>query len=533
MRYLNVLLSLLLCCALTAPAHGQHDHHHHEHGRVDFQTSCNTAAQAHFETGLALLHHMMYDQARPHFAEAAEADPACAMAHWGVAMTQLNPLWAPANQQQIATAREAIARARALDVPTERERMYIEALAAYFDDGDLGHRDRLARWEQAQLDLHAAYPDDVDATAFYALAHLAVAPPDQRGVAYRTRGGELLEPLLTAHPDHPGLYHYLIHLYDFPALADRAAAVAEAYDAIAPDVPHALHMPSHIFVRVGEWPGTIEWNRRSAEAALRQPVNGATSMHHAHALDYLMYAYLQQGQDDKAREVLEEITGVERYQDNFVAAYALAAVPARYALERERWADAAQLSARSYAAFPWDRFPQYEAITYFARGIGAARSGDTEAARAARAQLDELYDATVAADETYWATLVDAQRKTVSAWAALADGRSEEALALMREAADLEDSVDKHPVTPSDVLPARELLGDMLVELDRPQEALDAYRAALEISPNRFRSHYGAAHASQQIGDTAAATHHYEQLLSFARTERPAVREAQAFLATD
>jgi Tfp pilus assembly protein PilF len=524
------LVTALLCCALSTQAFGQHDHHQ-EHGRVDFQTSCNAAAQAQFETGMALLHHMMYDQAKPHFSAAAEADPTCAIAHWGVAMTQLNPLWAPATQQQHAAARDAITRARALEIPTERERMYVAAIAAYFDGEDLGHRDRLARWERAQHELFAAYPDDVDAAAFFALSHLAVAPPDERGVAYRTRGGELLEPLLAAHPEHPGLYHYLIHLYDSPALAERAARVADAYDGIAPDVPHALHMPSHIFVRIGEWSGTIEWNRRSAEAALRQPVSGATSMHHAHALDYLMYAYLQQGQDQKAREVLAEIAAVERYQDNFAAAYALAAVPARYALEREEWAEAARLPARPQAGYPWDKYPQYEAISHFARGIGAARSGDPAGALASRERLDELHAATVSADEAYWATLVDAQRKAVSAWAALAEGRTEEALAQMRAAADLEDSVDKHPVTPSAVMPARELLGDMLMQADRPQEALEAYRAALKISPNRFRSHYGAARASEQVGDVDAAAHHYGELVSFGRTERPAMEAAREFLA--
>jgi tetratricopeptide (TPR) repeat protein len=536
MRPFTSLTVTFLCFAVATalPTQAQHDHHrHHEqsYGTVQFATSCSSEAQAHFDAGLALLHHMMYEQARPHFEEAAAADPGCAIAYWGVAMSQLNPLWAPPSPQQVAVARAAIIQARALETPTERERRYVETIAAYFDGEDLGHRERLARWERAQRDLLAAHEDDVDAAAFYALAHLAIAPPDERGVAYRVRGGELLEPLLEAHPDHPGLYHYLIHLYDYPALAERAANVAEAYDALAPDVPHALHMPSHIFVRVGEWPGTVEWNRRSADAALRQPVNDRTSFHHAHAMDYLIYAYLQQGQDERAREVVEETMSIDAYQDHFASAYALAAVPARFVLERGQWEDAAGLPLRPQADFPWSRYPQYEAITYFARGVGAARSGDAHAAHAARERLDELYEATLAADETYWATLVDAQRNAVSAWAAYAEGRHDEALNLLRTAADLEDSVDKHPVTPSDVLPARELLGDLLLKLDRPAEARRAYVAALEISPNRFRSHYGAARASKILGDKAVAQHHFSKLLDFADGDRPALRQAREFVA--
>jgi tetratricopeptide (TPR) repeat protein len=504
------------------------------YGTVDFPLSCTSEAQASFDTGLALLHHMMYEQAAGHFETAAAADASCAMADWGVAMTQLRPLWAPPTDAEFTRGRSAIEKARARKAETERERAYIEALAAYYTTAEAGtHRDGVQAWETAQRELYEAHADDIDAAAFWALAHLATAPPDDSTYAHQQRAGAVLEVRLDAAPRHPGLFHYLIHAYDNPALAANAVDVARAYDKLAPDVPHALHMPSHIFVRLGIWPDVIEWNRRSADAALRQSSDAYTSLHHAHALDYMIYAHLQRGEDRQARAALDELLDIETYQPHPVAAYGIAAAHARYALERRQWGEAAALPLHVPDTFPWDDFPEHESITYWARGLGAARSGDAATARTVVDTLAAIHERTLAKEEDYWALHVDARRTTVQAWIAYAEGNTDRALTLMRTAADREDSVDKHPMTPSAVLPARELLGDLLVAVDRPVEALTAYRAALAISPNRFHSLYGAGRAAEAAGRAETARTFYTALTEGVEqtdTEREELVHARAVL---
>lgn len=527
-KYGAFLPGLLL--AFMVPSFGQH----HEHGKVDFPVSCNPEARSHFETGLALVHHMMYEQAEAQFAAAAAADAGCAMAHWGVALAQVRPLWAPPTELELEKGRKALREVEARDAPTERERAYIRALEAFYQGDGVDFRKRLAAWEAAQEEVFKAFPDDVDAGAFYALAHVATAPPDDKTFKHQQRAGALLEKLHAKAPQHPGLFHYLIHAYDNPVLAAEAEDVARGYDKLAPDVPHALHMPSHIFVRLGIWPDVISWNIRSAAAAKRQPVDGATSAHHIHALDYMMYGYLQRGEDEKALQTLKEIDAVDNYQDSFASAYGIAAAQARYPLERALWTEAAALPLRTHSAFPWDKYPWYEAITYFARGLGAARSGDPAGARQAVEVLDGFYERTLEAGQQYWAVHVDAQRKTIAAWIRYGEGQREEALRLMREAADLEDSVDKHPVTPGAVLPARELYGDMLREVGRYEEAIQAYEAALAVSPNRFNSLYGAGHAAEKAGKRDLAKKHYSKLAEItqgAKTERAELTRVQTFLA--
>lgn len=507
---------------------------HHEHGKVDFPISCDAEAQSSFQTGLALLHHMMYEQAEERFAAAALSDPDCAMAYWGIGMTQLRPLWAPPTESQFEKGRSAVRKAAKLEAQTERERAYIRALEGFYREDGLSFRSRLATWEAGQKELWKAFPDDIEAGAFYALAQIAVAPPDDRSFQHQRRAGALLEKLHAKAPEHPGLFHYIIHSYDNPVLAEHAVEVAHGYDKLAPDVPHALHMPSHIFVRLGIWPDVIAWNIRSAEAALRQPVDGATSHHHAHALDYLIYAHLQRGEDEKALKALKELNSVDNYQTAFSAAYGIAASQARYPLERRQWAEASALPLRTHDAFPWDRYPWYEAITYFARGLGAARSGEPSAARQAIEELDAIYQRTLDAGEDYWAVHVDVQRKTIAAWIHIEEGNRDEALRLMRQAADLEDSVDKHPVTPGAVLPARELYADMLSKLGRYDEALAAYQAALAISPGRFNSLYGAGHAAEKAGKKELARKFYAKLAEIAAEDasrRAELTRAQSFLA--
>lgn len=484
-------------------------------GTVHLPVSCGAAADSALERGLALLHHMTYEPAEAAFADAAAENPDCALAHWGTAMTYVHPLWSdPPPPEKFERGVEAIATARAIDDLTDVERAYVEAAGAYFDAGkQTVERPNLeafaAGWEAA----HEAFPDDAEIQAFRALSMLGVADPGDDELTAQRRAGALAEELLEEYPEHPGAHHYSIHAYDYPALAERALGIARAYGEIAPSVPHALHMPTHIFTRLGLWDASIDFNERSAEAARANPVSGAVSLHFFHALDYLAYAHLQRAEWDAAQAVLDTVRSVEGPKMIEVATpYTLAAVPARFALERDAWARAAALPAGVPADYPWEQFPAIEAISHFARGIGAARSGDPQAARASIGRLAELRDA-AAASSQYWATQVEIQRLAVEAWAEYAGGDTDAGLSTMRRAAELEASTEKHPVTPGEVLPARELLGDMLLDLERYEEAEAAYAATLERSPRRLRSLYGAGRAAELAGDSAGATRWYEQLL--------------------
>lgn len=506
----------------------------HERDTTITQTSHDMGEGDPFKQGVEMLHHMMYEQAADLFHKALEADPDKAMAHWGIAMTSLRPLWAPPDAKAFEAGLAAIEKARSTGNPSEKDREEIQALYDYYITAkEKGYREGLTVWKTALHDLHEKYPDDIETASFYGLSLLATAPQDDKTYKQQRQAGALMEELHKRDPQHPGPFHYSIHAYDNPVLAEKGIRFANAYDQLAPDVPHALHMPSHIFVRVGKWDETIDWNLRSAESALRHPAGELTSFHHAHALDYLIYAYLQQGRDEKAREVLKEINSVANYQPNFAAAYAIAATEARYNLERRKWVEAGNSVLNTSKGFPWAEFPQMEAITWWSQGLGAALNGDIDKARKAVDTLEVLEKKTKANQEDYWALLVDTQGKTVEAWALHGEGNHEEALSLMREAADQEDSVEKHPVTPGNVLPARELLGDMLVLQNRPKEAIVAYQAALKISPNRFNSLYGAGYAAEKAGMSKEARGYFEQLLKLTKpgeSERPEIKLATAYL---
>ena len=531
--YTAIVIVIIFLFETVAAQHG-HKQAKNDHGKVNFETSCNMEAQSRFNHGLGMLHHMMYDQAADIFHEALAADPDCAMAYWGVAMTQLNPLWAPPNEKTFKNGFGAIKKGIDAGNPTEKELDYIHALKAYYTTMDeSGFRNGLKAWEGELEKVHKKYPDDIDAGAFYGLSLLATASRDDETFSQQAKAGALLEALYERAPEHPGLFHYIIHAYDNPVLAEKGVAFAHGYDKLAPNVPHALHMPSHIFVRIGEWDETIDWNRRSADAALEQPVGHMTSMHHAHALDYLMYAYLQQGRDRDARQVRDELNMTRNYQPG-IAAYNITAAQARYPLERRQWKEAAELPLRVHSDFPWDNYPAFEAITWWARGLGAARSGNIESARKSSEELSKLHDLTLQNGEVYWALLVDAQRKTVDAWILHEEGNHEQAWKLMKEAADQEDSVDKHPVTPSDVLPARELLGDMLLLQDKPEEAIAAYEKALKISPNRFNSLFGAGMAAVAANQTDKAKSFFTKLHTIVvpdESDRPELSHVSTFLA--
>lgn len=491
----NKLLPLLFLALFTNDAIA------HETGRdlgeIDFPVSCNLEAQHEVTEGTLLLHHMMYVQAHEKFELARAADPTCVMAEWGIAMSQFHPMW-PGGQSDIelATGVAAMERAAALDPGTDRENAYLRAVAAFYDKATAPYPERLAAWAERQQAVFASLPDDIDAGAFAALAMLSTASPADHSYAVQREAGAMIERLHSEAPLHPGLFHYAIHAYDHPPLAPLAERFAEGYDKIAPEVPHALHMPSHIFVRLGRWPEGAEWNRRSAAAALDQPMpDGVISNHYPHAVDYLAYSLLQMGEIEEARAVVQALLTTPALQENFGSAYALAASPARIALEREDWTTAAALPTKPHDSIVWAKFPQASAIVWFARGVGAARSGDDEGAREALAEIDALRTTMESRGMAYWVTLANAQAASIEAWRTYGSGKTEMALKLMRQAAEIEDSVGKAPVTPGHVLPARELLGDMLRDSGQPEEAIAAYDAALQISPNRRRSVEGRAKA--------------------------------------
>jgi tetratricopeptide (TPR) repeat protein len=499
-----------------------------ELGTVALATSCNAEANGHIQTGLALLHHMMYERAEQSFAAAANAQPACAIAYWGQAMTFVHPIWSDppsaAVFQKGATLTDSAMKAGA---QSPRERAYIEAVQAYYQEGKSNKEaPNLRAFAQAWAAVHAKYPDDPDAALLYALGQLATADPSDKTFGQQRRAGELIEQVFARFPNHPGAHHYVIHAYDYPPLAGRALEVARAYGRIAPEVPHALHMPTHIFTRLGLWQDSIAWNKRSAAAALDHPVADAVSIHYLHALDYLAYSYLQRGADDEALQIRTALQKLQPpVQVELASAYAFAAIPARIALERQNWSEAMALVPRSPQWFAWDSFPAAEAITHFARALGAVHNRRPTLARQSLDRLAELRDR-AAASNAYWGTQVEIQRLAAAAWLALAEGRPE-ALAMMRQAADLEASTEKHPVTPGEVLPARELLADMLVELGQHAAAQKEYAATLDRSPNRFNSVYGAASSAEAVRDAAAATKFYGQLIDLSASNSGATRPAR------
>jgi tetratricopeptide (TPR) repeat protein len=542
------------------PAPHQHGGMPHDHGTaadfgvVSFPISCAPAVQPTFTRAVAMLHSFWYDEASKTFAEVAAKDPSCAMAHWGVAMTWFRPVWAPPTAAEFAKGREAViqaitlaeaantssnAKSNAKGLPA-RERDYVRAIAAYFNNPvATSPRERALAYELAMSELHAKYPDDDEGAIFYALSLLGTAQASDKTYANQKKGAELLNGVLPRHPRHPGVAHYLIHSFDSPPLAPMALEAARVYAKIAPASPHARHMPSHIFIRLGLWEDSIGSNLASAEAARAHVAKtnpGAMPFDELHALDYLVYAWLQRGEDDKARATIERVASTAKLDlPNFAAAYALAAIPGRYALERRAWAEAAAIEPRQPAIFPWDTIPYAEASAWYARGLGAARSGNVTVARDASAKLAALKATMVAKQDPYWPNQIEIQRLATDAWIARAEKRDDDALRLMRESADLEASTEKHPVTPGALLPSRELLGDLLLDLGKADEALREYEASLAVAPKRLNTLYGAARAAQQLQQRDKAKRYYSELVSLCEkgASRPSIVEARAFLASE
>jgi tetratricopeptide (TPR) repeat protein len=535
----------LLFPAITA---AQEEHQHHEPGekigKVSFVISCSTQSQRQFNRAVAWLHSFEYGESERAFNEIAITDPKCAMAHWGAAMSLYHQLWAPPSPGELEKAAQSLRKARQIGARTKRERDYIDAIARFFDDWErVDYPTRAARYEQAMEKVYTRYPSDREAGVFYALAlnatALATAPMDKT-YSKQKKAAAILNRVLRLEPEHPGVTHYLIHSYDYPPVAYLALAAARRYARIAPSSSHALHMPSHIFTRLGLWDEDIATNIRSENAAkdyARKNRLNATWDEQLHAMDYLAYAYLQEGRDSEARAVLDELKAIRKTEpETFKVAYSFAAIPARWTLERRRWSEAAELKVEP-VDFPWPRFQWAEAITHFARAIGAARNGDSNRARIEVEKLAEVQRQLVGAKDNYdWATQVEIQRRAAAAWVAKAEGKDSEALQLMRSAADLEDSTDKHPVTPGAVLPARELLGDMLLELGHSLEALTQFETSLQTSPNRFGGLYGAGRAAELANDRKKARAFYLKLTAIcekAHEDRPELVQAKKFLASN
>ncbi len=528
----KLVATMLLALVATAGITEEHQHETAEQlGKVSFATSCNGAAQKDINRSVALLHSFQFSRAIEGFKAVLRADASCAIAYWGIALSDWGNPFAPGqkDQGQLQLGREAADRGVELGAKTERERAYLRAVGKLYGNFEgTPQRVRLLAYRDAMGDAAAQYPEDHEAQIFYALALAAAEDPGDKTYADRVKAGKILENLFEQQPTHPGLAHYIIHAYDVPALASQALMAARRYATIAPDAPHALHMPSHTFTRLGYWQESITSNVAAAAAARRQ---GQTA-EELHASDYETYAYLQTGQDRAAARIVASLPEIaSRFDPKALLTgagpppagyFALAAIPARYALERRDWSQAEQLVVRETP------FPYTEAVTWFARGLGAARLGHSAAAGEAAAALQRLQERLLSANEPYWARQVEIQQLAVSAWTAWAAGEKKEALRQMESAAELEDGTEKSAVTPGPLAPARELLAEMWLEMGQPATALEQFAATLRQEPQRFRSLYGAAHAAQLSGKRdASLTYFRELLLVCARSDQPARSELQ------
>jgi hypothetical protein len=507
-------------------------------GKVHFETSCTAPVREEFDHAMALLHSFEFTDAAAGFNQVLSADPSCGIAQWGVAMSAWgNPFGGLRSPKVLEDGLAAAEKAQAIGAKTERERAYIAAVLLLYKDADrLDHRARTLAYEQAMQHIYETYPKDLEAAAFYALAVDQTAPPGDKTFANQLKAAAILEALYKVEPDHPGVTHYLIHSYDVPQLAPRALPYARKYGNLAPDAPHALHMPAHTFTRVGSWQESIDTNIRSHDVAMsRHDVGEAL-----HAWDYEMYAYLQTAQDREAKKILDGVAaivaqpasgggmpGMPGMSGNLAGGWAAAAIPARWVAERGQWADAATLSVHASPQ------PFVEAITRFTRALGFARSGNSDAARGEIDHLKTLHEKEIQAKDTYWATQLEIQRQAAEAWALWAGGKKDEALGALTAAAALEDTTEKSAITPGPIAPAHELLGEMLLEANRPADALKEFEVNLKKEPNRFRSTYGAGRAAESAGDRVKARSYYQQLVKIAERGdqlRPELEHARQYV---
>jgi tetratricopeptide (TPR) repeat protein len=517
-------IAAAIATSLAQPASAQEDSDQRL-GVVHFPTSCNDVAQRRFDRGMRYQHSFWYSQAKEIFEDVAKADPECGMAYWGIALTLLNNPHGPPPASNLPLGLAAIEKAKAVGAKTQRERDYIDALAVMYTDYDkIDHRARVQSYLKAMEALATRYQDDDEAQIAYAITLNVAASPADKTYASQLKGAAILEPIFRRQPFHPGVAHYLIHLYDYPPIADKGLDAATRYAKIAPAAPHAQHMPSHIFTRVGYWKESIASNIASVKAAKADKA-GSDQLH---GEDYMVYAYLQLGQDKNARAVIDEMAQTTNFSPEVQGApYALAASPARYMVERGDWEGAAQLEVRP------TKFLHVLAITHFARALGAARSGKPDAAQADVTKLAELRDQLRHGKDAYWAGIVDIQWQVANAWMLYAQGKYDDALKDMSAAADAEDKTEKSPVTPGPLAPAHELYGAMLLERGMPKDALAAFEATLKKEPRRLGATLGAAKAAEQAGDAAKARQHYSEAVTLAESAdpvRPEIAAARAFM---
>ena len=497
-------------------------------GNVHFPTSCNETAQRRFDRAMRYQHSFWYRASQQIFEEAAKADPECGIAYWGVALSLWNNPHNPPPAPNLPLALAAIQKAKAVGGKTQRERDYIDALTVLYTDYDkIGHGPRVQAYLKALAALATRYPDDDEAQIAYAITLNVSASPADKTYAQQLKGAAILEPIWKRQPQHPGIAHYLIHLYDYPAIAQKGIDAAQRYSKIAPAAPHAQHMPSHIFTRVGYWKESVASNAASVKAAKADKEYGDQ----LHGWDYMVYAYLQLGQDKDARAVIDQMAMSQNINPNaFGAHFALAASPARYMVERGDWDGAAQLQVRP------SMFPHVMAITHFARALGAARTGKLDSARLDIAKLAELRDKLRETKDAYWSNQVDIQWQIATAWLLSAEGKFDEAIKTLSAAADAEDRTEKSPVTPGPLAPARELYGTMLLERGMAKEALAAFDATKAKEPNRYRGLAGSAKAAQMLGDKLDAKAAYEKLIALTAgtdSERPELAAARKYVASN
>ena len=506
-------------------------------GTLHFAIDAPAAIQSSFMLGLKLLHSFEYDEAEKVFAGIINQYPTCAMAYWGVAMSNFHPLWAPPSKAELQKGSAAITIARGLKPASKRESSYIEAIASFYHNWQqTDHKTRCLRFEKAMEDLHAKDSTDREASVLYALALNAAANPSDKNFQKQKKAGLLLQSLAPGAPDHPGITHYLIHAYDVPELAALALPAARKYASIAPSSAHALHMPSHIFTRLGLWDEAVQSNLASVSSAqCYAQQNGIKHWdEELHGLDYLMYAYLQKGDTYNAKKQLDYLLSIhETSPANFKVAYSFAAIPARYCIENRYWKEAASLPF-PVANFSWNEFYWQKAIIHFARAMGAVHTRQTKISTGEIQELKRIRDTLAAQGDSYKAQQVSVQLASAEAWAKLRSGKEQEALQRMQLAAKMEDGTEKHPVTPAEVLPAKELLGDMLMELKDFPAALEAYEQNLKRHPNRFNALLGAAQAASKAGDKAKAIGYYQQLISSTDTnsQKPELQLAKQALAS-
>jgi tetratricopeptide (TPR) repeat protein len=506
-------------------------------GLVEFETSCPGRVKKDFNLAIAMLHSFEYDEAEKIFSKVIDQEPGCAMAYWGVAMCNNHALWSPPTESELKKGANAIAIAQLITQKSKREFDYIEAMALFYKDRDkVSHHNRSVYFEKAMEKIYLEYPNDKEAAIFYALALDAAADPLDTSFYNQKKAGAILTALYPGEPNHPGIVHYIIHTYDYPELAILALPAARKYASLAPSSAHAQHMPSHIFTRLGLWDECISSNLASTSSAKCYAENAGIKGHwdeELHGMDYLVYAYLQKGENNLAKDQCDYLNTMDEvYPVNFKVAYAFAAIPARYVLENKSWKEAASLKIRP-SDFPWEHFPWQKAIICFTRLLGLVHSDKIESARDELKNLNTIYDTLVEQKDSYKASEVKIQINTSEAWILFKEGKINEALKPMMVAADMEDKTEKNPVTPGEVVPARELLGDMLMQMNKPEKALEAYEADLKKHPNRFNGLYGAGLAAEKLHYLERANFYYRQLTNMANaadSRRPELDAARSYL---